>query len=164
MKKGKILSFILALGVIISPVVSTANASELTKSEHESVNFGKENSKASTKSEMFPANSTQGSNAPMAGTLVGMETNAYLYQSQVASYGLTTCSKSCLDLKVANYLYRNNLVIDWNSDHTTNNISAIAVSKGGSYNKDSTYYSASDHSAMDSYGQIVADRTIDRDL
>ncbi|MFE7083408.1 hypothetical protein [Priestia megaterium] len=99
-----------------------------------------------------------------AGTLVHFVTNAQLTGGKVSAYGKTSCSKTCKDLRVSNIIYRSNKPVSTKTGMKTNNISVMAYADPVAYKTGYTYYSASDHFAVNYYGKGVSDRTIDDDL
>ncbi|WP_458413358.1 hypothetical protein ACNQFZ_00210 [Schinkia sp. CFF1] len=159
----KICSILMSVGLIFT-VFTNVSYAKVKDVETDSVEYGKKNSVADSKEYFLSSETLSGEVGIQAGTLVSIETNAYLWEGTVASYGTNVCSQPCSHLKVANYLHKNDEIIDWNTDEQFNKVSAIAVSDGGKYQTSNTYYSDSDHYVMDMYGQIIIDRTIDDDL
>jgi len=159
----KACSMLLTVGLFTSAFSGVSYAQD--KDVNKSFEYGKVNSPANHKSHFLPSVSPPGKVSAQAGTIVGIETNIYLYQGTLASYGLSTCSQTCSELRVANYLVRGAAtILDWDTDANYNDVSAIAVSKGGTYSSGYNYHSYSDHHVVDYYGQSVMDRTIDDDL
>ncbi|MDT3766396.1 hypothetical protein [Priestia filamentosa] len=156
----KICSALLSVGLCVTAFTNVSHASEID----ESVEYGKKNSPADYKEHFLPQEVSENQMGINAGTIVGVETNAYLWEGSVTSYGTSTCSKACAELRASNYLYKGSSVIDWAASAKYNNVSAIAVSHGGRYQSGNTYHSASDHYVKDYYGQTVIDRTVDDDL
>ena len=108
--------------------------------------------------------SVPGEISTQAGTLIGMQTEAYSFNGTVNAYGTTTTSQAVPDIRVANYLYENSKAVRSKLDRRTNSVTAYAFSGSIAYTSGRSYYSASDHFVIDPYGQTYADRTIDSDL
>ncbi|MGN7942163.1 hypothetical protein [Virgibacillus sp. 6R] len=107
---------------------------------------------------------SNGISARGIGTLVSMGTDTNLINGNVHSDGGTYCSKMCKEIRVASYIYKNNKSVSYKLDRRSNAYHAYAIPDYVKYYTGSSYYGASDHYALDNYGQSVADRTIDSDL
>ena len=107
--------------------------------------------------------SIDGGNAVASGTAISATTSAYLSSGRVNTWGSTTTSQTVPDIRVANYLYKGDSLINWKRDKR---LGTFAYANAGStiYVSGNYYHGSSHHYVMDDWGQAWSDTTIDSDL
>lgn len=111
----------------------------------------------------LPAPSKNGEMSAQAGVYIAAETEAYLVDGDVNTWGETQASQSVPDIRVSNYLYQGDYLIDWARDMRSGNF-AFAFGGRTPYVSGKYYHGSSLHYVMDQYGQTWRDNTIDSDL
>jgi hypothetical protein len=91
------------------------------------------------------------------GTTVSMNINIYEYGGSIFSNASTICSKTCSTVAVMNYLYKNNSVVDSDSENNSGSTSAYVDVGGVAYISSDNYKATSSHGASNYYGYTIVD-------